>query len=136
MKKILIVLLITLSIWMFLVPDTFSATCTYTDWTDVWKALDNCLSNSDLVDWKNVKVKAWGWFQNQIQAWTKNIALYLWVFAVWSIVLGGLMLTLSAWEEEKVKKAKDIVKWWIIWFLWIITASAIISIVVRIIYSI
>ena len=135
MKKILIVLLITLSIWMFLVPDTFS-TCTYTDGADVWKALDKCLSNSDLVDWKNVEVKAWGGFQNQIQTWTKNIALYLWVFAVWSIVLGGLMLTLSAGEEEKIKKAKDIVKWWIIWFLWIITASAIISIVVRIIYSI
>jgi hypothetical protein len=133
MKKIIITLLL---IWTFLIPATIFASCTYTDWADVWMSLDKCLNNSDLVNWKSVKVEAWGGFQNQIQTWTKNIALYLWVFAVWSIVLWGLMLTLSAWEEEKIKKAKDIVKWGIIWFLWIITASAIISIIVRIIYSI
>ena len=134
MKKILIFLVILFSVFTVVIPDTFSA-CNYTDWDDVWDALDWCLSDSNLVSWKKVEIKAWGWFQNQITQWTNNIALYLWIFAVGSIVFWGLMLVFSAWEEEKIKKAKDIVKWWIIWFVWIISASAIISIIVRIIYS-
>ncbi len=135
MKKLLVLFILMLSVFAFVLPEAFSA-CTYTDWQDIWTALDWCLWNSDLVNWESVKVKAWGWFWVQVQQWTKNIALYLWVFAVWSVVIGALMLTLSAWEEEKVKKAKDVVKWGLIWFIWIISASAIISLVVRIMYSI
>jgi len=135
MKKILILFILLFSILTFVSPEVFSA-CTYKDWDDVWSGLDTCLKNSDLVNWKSVKLEAWGWFWLQIQQWTKNIALYLWVFAVWSVVIGSLMLTLSAWEEEKIKKAKDVVKWGLIWFIWIVSASAIISLVVRIMYSI
>jgi hypothetical protein len=97
-------------------------------------ALNKCLDWVDLVNVSDAKVD--GNFWTQIKSWTNNIALYLWIFAVWSIVFGGLMMTLSAWEEEKIKKAKDIVKWWIIWFIWLITASAIINLVVKIMYSI
>jgi hypothetical protein len=135
MKKLFIIFILILSFLVFSLPESFSA-CTYSDWQPVWSALDSCLNWSALVDWNNVKLTADWWFQTKVKQWTTNIALYLWVFAVWSIVVWGLMLTLSAWEEEKVKKAKDIVKWWIIWFLWIIFAAWIISTIVRIIYSI
>jgi len=136
MKKLFIIFILILSILVFSLPESFSA-CNYSDWDNVWSALDNCLNWSNLVDWNNVSVDISGsWFQSKIKQWTTNIALYLWVFAVWSIVVWSLMLTLSAWEEEKIKKAKDVVKWWIIWFLWIIFAAWIISLIVRIIYSI
>lgn len=135
MKKLLIILILMFSFFSIFLPEAFW-TCTYNEGAKIWTSLNNCLSNSKLVNWKDVTVKAWGWFETQIKKWTTNIALYLWIFAVGSIVVWGLMLTLSAWEEEKIKKAKDIVKWWIIWFVWIITASAIISIIVRLVYSI
>lgn len=135
MKKLLIILILMFSVFSIFLPVAFW-TCTYNEGAKIWTSLNNCLSNSKLVNWKDVTVKAWGWFETQIKKWTTNIALYLWIFAVGSIVVWGLMLTLSAWEEEKIKKAKDIVKWWIIWFVWIITASAIISIIVRLVYSI
>lgn len=99
----------------------------------IWDALDNCLAWSALVNWEKVKLDWWFWVK--IKNWVNNIALYLWVFAVWSIVFWGLMMTLSSWEEEKVKKAKDIIKWGIIWFLWLISASAIINLIVKIMYS-
>lgn len=135
MKKLFIIFILILSFLVFSLPESFSA-CTY-DWKSVGNSLDNCLKWTALVNWDNVSVDTSGlWFQAKVKQWTTNIALYLWVFAVWSIVVWGLMLTLSAWEEEKVKKAKDIVKWWIIWFLWIIFAAWIISTIVRIIYSI
>jgi len=135
MKKLLIILILMFSVFNVFFPVAFWA-CTYNEGAEIWTSLNNCLSNSKLVNWKDVTIKAWGWFETQIKKWTTNIALYLWIFAVGSIVVWGLMLTLSAWEEEKIKKAKDIVKWWIIWFVWIITASAIISIIVRLVYSI
>lgn len=134
MKKILISILLIFSVFAFFIPDSFSAECTYDG--NIKNSLDSCLKTSELVNWKNVEVKAWWWFQKQVMQWTKNISLYLWVFAVWAIVFWGLMLVFSVWEEEKIKKWKNIVKWWIIWFIWIISASAIISLIVKIMYSI
>jgi hypothetical protein len=39
------------------------------------------------------------------------------------------------WEDEKSKKAKDIIKWSIIWFIWVLTASVIVNLLVNFIYS-
>lgn len=101
---------------------------------DIGNSLDACLSGSKLVNWENAEI--WDWFGIQIKQWTNNISLFLWILAVGSIILGAFMLTVSTWEDEKIKKAKDIVKWWIIWFLWIIFASAIINLIIKIMYSI
>jgi hypothetical protein len=144
MKKIVVLLLITLSFFVN-VSITNSYTnlwengnnCAWYDFDnqwDVWDALDKCLGNAELVKGDNVTIE-W-WFSNQIKRWTENISLYLGVLAVASILIWALMLTFSAWEEEKVKKAKDIVKWWIIWFLGVVVASTIITIIIKIIYSI
>jgi len=105
------------------------------DWLSVKDALDWCLAWSALVDWTEVRIDWNWWFWKKIKNWINNIAIYLWVFAVWSIVLWGLMMTLSSWEDEKIKKAKDIIKWWIIWFIWLISVSAIINLIIKIIYS-
>jgi len=100
----------------------------------VWTQIDNCLEWSHQISWNDVKLD-W-WFAKQIQSWVNNISLYLWIFAVWAIVFWALNMTLSAWEEEKIKKSKDIIKWWIIWFIWLISITAIITLIIKIMYSI
>jgi len=137
MKKILITLLLVFSMFISTSIDTYWSNCEYDvdSWNvSIWEALDKCLADAKLVSWENVAVE-WG-FWTQIWLWTNNIALYLWIFAVWSIVFWAFMLTISWGEEEKIKKSKDIVKWGILWFLWVVTASAIINLIVKIIYSI
>ena len=132
MKKLLAILIfILLSIFIVESSTTF-ASCTY-DW-DIWWSLDSCLNDSNLVNWFDTEID-W-WFLIQIKDWTNNISLYLWILAVWSIVFWSLMLTLSTWEEDKVKKAKDIIKWGIIWFIWLISITAIVNLIVKIMYSI
>ena len=106
------------------------------DWYEIWTTLDECLEWSTLVSWEKAKISWTDWVWEKIKAWVDNISLYLLIFAVGSIVYGSLMMTLSTWDDEKIKKSKDIVKWWIIWFIWLISASAIINLVVKIMYSI
>lgn len=133
--KALIVFLWILCFFSFSELTVFS-NCTFNLGSNVWNSLDSCLNASNLVDGSNTKIWWTGDFINTIKGWVHNISLYLWVLAVWSIAYWSLMLTLSAWEEEKVNKAKDIIKWWLIWFIWLISITAIVNLVVKIMYSI
>ncbi len=133
-KKILIVLF--MFVWIFSFTSVFWDGCNQNlDSVSVWQALDNCLEWTPLVGWNNASIDSWG-LSVKIKALVDNIGIYLFIFAVWSIVYGALMMTLSSWDDEKIKKAKDIVKWWIIWFIGLISAGAIINLVVKIMYSI
>lgn len=132
MKKLFIVLIIFI-FTLFSFSYVLAWNCDYNDWS-ISSELKDCLSDSLLVG-SDAKIIGWDWFQKTINAWIKNISLYLWIWAVLWIVYGSFMMTVSAWEDEKVNKAKDIIKWSIIWFLWLISASFIISLIVRVIYS-
>lgn len=134
LKYFLISIVLTFSFWTLVFADCAIPA----DGSDIniSAELDNCLKDSPLVNGQNTKIwESWG-FDKYILNWVWNIWLYLWIFAVFSIVVGSLMLTISAWEDEKVNKAKWVIKWWIIWFLWVISASAIITIIVKLFYSI
>lgn len=110
-----------------------NSSCQYNEnWSIKWN-LDNCLSDSTLVWWD---AKVWGWFDETIKKWVKNISIFLWIWAVFGIVYGSFMMTISSWEDEKVNKAKDTIKWSIIWFIWLITASFLINLIIRLFYSI
>ena len=146
MKKILTIFILMLSFIAFITPITLADKNLWKNWSNncsgydfdknwnIWEQLDKCLKGVELVDWTDVSIEWWFWVQ--IKKWTNNIWLYLWVLAVWSIIFGWFMMTMSAWEEEKVKKWKDVIKWWIIWFLWVVWASAVINLIVKIMYSI
>ena len=95
--------------------------------------LDSYLSKTDLVNPWDASID-WG-FKDKILSWIAKIAWFLGLMAVWAIVWGSFMLALSAWEEEKIKKAKDMIKWAILWFLWIVLAASLISILITFIYS-
>jgi hypothetical protein len=148
MKKYLLIFISTLFImnslfglnWVF-AGDAASNNCKFElnkDWTfkEKWLTwlLDNCMKETTVVavkwDWKI----EWA-FKEKINGWTNNIALFLALLSVGSIIYGGLMMTLSAWEDEKIKKAKDIVKWSLIGFLGVVLATTIVTLVINIIYG-
>lgn len=133
MRKILLAILF-LSFFFIVAEHTF-ASCVY-DWAgDVGAALDGCIwSSTTLVTAWDYTVE-WG-FKYMIQRWTTAIAGVLGLFAVWAIVYGALLMTLSAGEDEKIKKGKDIVKWSILWFIWVVAAGGLISLVVNFIFAV
>lgn len=132
MKKIILIFVFIFSLFA-----SFNVywSCSYdeNDSTSIVDNLNDCLSWTDLVNAWNAKIEDWFW--DYIKTWTNNIALYLWVFAVFAIVFGSIMLTISAWEDEKISKAKNIIKWWILGFLAVISASFIINLIIRIVYN-
>jgi len=131
MKKIF--LLIIFLFTFFLTIDYSFANCKY-DWNwDLSNALTDCKPKK--VAWNQNDYKIEWWLKTQILDWVKNIWILLWFLAVFAIVYWSLMMTLSTWDDEKIKKAKDIVKWWIVWFVALISAPAIIAIVIKLMYT-
>jgi len=136
LKKIVLILSFIL-ISFFSFNTSFSGNCSY-DWVwDVEDALNNCIWDweMDLVEtWDNLEVT--DWLKIKLTEWTTKIATFLALGAIFSIAFGSLKMVLSAWEEEKVKKAKDIIKWWMIGLIWVVSAWLIVEAVVKLVYDI
>lgn len=137
-KKIFLKIFLILSIifWLFVFnsQEIYSAWCEYTNWTTIWDFLGKCKPES--VAWKpNDTYEVEKWFKDLVNNWIKNISAVLWIIAVWSLVYSWLLLQFSFWHDEQIKKAKNIFKWTLIWFLCLISASWIIYIVVNLIYG-
>ncbi len=128
MKKVFLILAVFL-FSIFSLETTFS-NCSF-DW-DVRGSLESCADETELYKWW-VEVE-WD-FKKTIMSWTKNIALYLGIAAVFAIVFASAMLILSAWDDEKINKAKNILKWSIFGLLWVMFAAVIITLVVNIVYK-
>jgi len=116
--------------------------CDFNEWTEIADLVDTCMLewwSTKLVNWEklnfNLRVAVNGFYE-QIDEWVMDIGVFLWILAVWAIVYGWLMMTFSGWEDEKIKKAKNIIKWWIIWFVLLISVRSIIMIIVKLVYSI
>lgn len=128
MKKLLLLLVLLFSFnWAFI------SYWDYDESSDVSTNLNNFAP--DTLVWTNVdKYTVETWFKTQISTIVKNISIALSLIAVWALVFAGLKMTLSQWKDEDLKKAKDIIKWTLIWYLWMISAWAIIAIVINFIY--
>ena len=132
MKRIFIILSIILAI--FFINYQANAWLISWWWWWAWADIDSYLQGSKLVDasWDyNIET----WFKNKIVSWVIKLGWFLGLVAVWAIVYWALMMVISTWEEEKIKKAKNIVKWAILGFLWIVLASSIIAIIVKFMYT-
>ncbi len=129
LKLFTLVISFFLLVWLLSV----NAKCEFSDvWSVTWM-VEGCMNDTTVVAVK------WTWlvedgFKTKISSWTNNIALFLALLSVGSVIYGGLMMTLSAWEDEKIKKAKDIVKWSLIGFLWVVLATTIVTLVINVIY--
>lgn len=109
-----------------------SSSCRYSEWASISSFLNWC-KPSNAVWWVNDMKVEW-WFKTVINKWIKNISLVLWLLAVWCLVYAGLLMQLSAWEDDQIKKWKNIVKWTIFWFILLISASWIVYIIVNIMF--
>ena len=130
---LLALLLSTYSVWL--------AECKYDpDSTEsISTSIGNCLSSGSGVLVKptwDLDVSEGNGFRDTLNKWITAIWSILWLLAVFAIAYGWFTLVVSTWDDDKLKKWKDIVKWWILWFLWVVSASFLITALVKIIYSI
>lgn len=134
MKKILIIITLIFSLFAF-------SNSAFSEWeqSDLDKELEGSVTE---MLWKYTPGKvvtssdyrAESWFKDLVQKLVTNISYILWVLAIWAIVYWGITLVISAWEDEKVSKWKNIIKWAIIGFIWLVSASGLITITINIIY--
>ncbi len=132
MKKLIVIL-----IWIFLFFSFYQVEaekCTYTK-DNIGISLQNCLSSTTLVQPGNLNIEEGG-FNEKIYNITQVIATILSLWAIFWIVYGSFLLVTAAWEDEKIKKWKDVIKWSIIWFLGVVIASSLIVLIVTFFYDI
>lgn len=136
MKKYLLsIIFVLLSVFTFFNWEVLYAKCEFDKTaTGVTAMIQGCMEETTVVAVKWDGTVEWA-FKDKINGWTNNIALFLALLSVGSIIYWGLMMTLSAWEDEKIKKAKDIVKWSLIGFLGVVLATTIVTLVINVIYG-
>lgn len=134
MKKILIFIALLFSV--FGVSINASAKCEYNEESaNILGALDTCIEWTRAVNpWEGKNFTAEKWFKDTVGQITKNLMYIFWIIAVWAIAYGSLMLAISAWNDDKVNKWKNIIKWASFGFLIIVSAGWIITIIVNVIY--
>lgn len=139
MKKILLILVLLVSSF-FVLAEVSTADCsTFNSESSlsISDSINSCLSNSKvLVQANNWNLKINDWLKTTLMRWIIKIASLLWLLAVWALVYAAFLFTMSAWEDEKIKKAKDITKRAILWFIWVIWASSLIAILINVMYSV
>lgn len=128
MKKLVFFVILFLSLFFF---QAYAVDCDFNG--NIGQSLDNCLDGTDLVDASGPTLVEWN-LKIQFVNWTLALGGILGLFAVGAIVYGSLLLTLSGGDEEKISHGKDIVKWSLIGFLWVITASGLVRLVIEVIF--
>lgn len=128
MKKITIFFAL---IFSFFIWNSVFAWCTYSEWASLSSFLNDCKPKT--VVWAS-NMEVGDGFKIKLNTWIKNISLVLWVLAVWSLVYAWFLMQFSAWEDELIKKSKNIIKWTIIWFILLISASWIVYVVINVMF--
>lgn len=105
--------------------------CKYSEWVWLGDFLNGCKPET-VVGWWTMTIE--GWFKDKINDWIANIALVLWVGAVGALVYAALLLQFANGEDEKIKKSKDIIKWTMIGFIMLISASGMIYVVINVMF--
>ncbi len=136
MKKLFIYFAIIVAGFCFFLQEITFANCSYSTWSNVKENVGECFTSgqTSAVHVDDAKIETG--FKSMISNWVENIALILGLLSVGSLIYWALSMTLSTWDDEKIKKSKDIVKWSIIWFIAILSASTVVSLVINFMYQI
>lgn len=134
MKKIITLLCVFCITLSFGALNQTYADCEYNELGSISQNLDNCLSDSPLVNPGDGLIE-WG-VKNKIIYWTTQMATLLSLIAIWAVVYGAGLMVVSVWDEEKIKKWKDVIKWALIWFLWLLLAWAFVRIIIELMFSV
>lgn len=116
---------------IFILPFSVSAAdCKYNVGDDIWIALDECLKDAAVVSLQaneNLKADSENWIKKVVKRFSGVIANILGVVAIGAIAFGWFSMVMSGWEDEKLKKAKDIIKWAIVGLVGILLAEQILN---------
>jgi hypothetical protein len=100
--------------------------------------LEKCINDWNfwwvIPPWDNLDLAHWESFWESLKIWSEKIAILVGSLAVLMIVYAWFLLVISTWDEEKIKKAKDILKWTILWFIWLLMAWLIVMLIVKLWY--
>lgn len=130
-KKTLIIITFIFSIFSFFNISN-AGNCRYSEWISLSSFLNWCKPNT-VVWWNNMQVEQW--FKQKMNKWIKNISLILWILAIWAIVYSWFLMQFSWWEDEQIKKWKNIFKWTLIWFILLISSSWIVYMIINIMFD-
>lgn len=99
--------------------------------------VDNCMEKNEtlVVRTDGKDLNAGIWTNRIINDLIARIWGILGVVAVLMIVYGAFLMTLSGGDEEKIKKWKDLVKWTVLWFIALVAAGWIISLIITTIFE-
>ncbi|MCT4617481.1 MAG: pilin [Candidatus Gracilibacteria bacterium] len=64
-----------------------------------------------------------------------NLSLLLGIAAIGAVAYGGITIIISAGEDEGVTKGKSIIKWAVLGFVGLVSASGLITLVINIMYG-
>lgn len=141
MKKIIkfLILLFTFTSISFNNVSANDCTFSWTDWdiTDVSKCLNDFKAETlvwNTTSWSGYALE--DWFKSEVDRLMWNTALILWIAAVWALVYAWLLLQFSMWNDEKIKKAKNIIKSALFGFGFLMWAWVIVATIIQLIYSI
>lgn len=135
MKKVLLIILAGIMLLSLFQYGGVTADCSWDGW-DIAGNIDNCVEGTKLVQtsW-SLNVTEWGGFQEKINGIIASISQVILLLAVGSLVYAWYLMVFSAWEEENIKKWKDLIKWTLIGFIGLMLASTIVYLVVNLVYS-
>lgn len=81
----------------------------------------------------------WAWYKvedvkKKILVITTNLLLLAWALAIWWIVYAWILFTTAYWDDGKIKKAKDSIKWSLIWFFAALASQQLVNAIINLIY--
>jgi hypothetical protein len=97
--------------------------------------VDNCFKDSETLVIQADNLAAGRDTNELIKGYIRSLWWILWVIAILMIVYSGFLMTLSWGDDEKIKKWKDVFKWTIIWFIALVSAGGIISLLISTIFE-
>jgi glucose uptake protein GlcU len=69
-----------------------------------------------------------------VNEWIANVSLLLWFIAVAVLVYAGYLFQFAAWEDENITKAKNVVKYTLLWVFLLISSGSIIYVIINTVY--
>lgn len=136
MKKIFITCFCIFFIIIFSVQ-TYAAPCVDFAWEgDITQLVKDCVESEGQLTVRGDDLIVWDQTNAIINNFIRNLWVLLSIWAIIMIVYSGLLMTLSGWNDEKIKKWKDLLKWTLIWYIALLTAWWIVSFIISLIFSI
>ncbi len=127
-------------------------TCKYDiDNGDIKSSLINCMPEWSLENkttwwWKELApwITVWWsnnqWYsidstKNKLLNITQKIVITWSLLAIWWIVFAWILFVIWLWNSDKTKKAKDALKWSLIWFVATLGSQQLINAIINFIYG-